>query len=93
MSVTPEQTATSSKTAVRYLGSAFTEDPRTLRRARELGLTGWAFFVAGLGSALGDVPADVVAAAVGFIAPEAVREAWDSARRIRPITEISPVGP
>jgi hypothetical protein len=86
--VTPEQTATSSKAAVRFLGSAFTEDPKTLRRARELGLTGWAFFVSSLGAALGDVPAEIVTAAAGFIAPEAVRDAWDSARRIRPIDAI-----
>jgi hypothetical protein len=79
----------SSKATVRFLGSAFTEDPRTLRRAREAGLTGWAFFVAGLGAALGDVPAEIVTAAVGFISPDAVREAWDSARRIRPIEEIA----
>jgi hypothetical protein len=87
--VTPEQTATSSKATLRFLGSAFTEDPRTLRRARELGLTGWAFFVAGLGAALGDVPPDVVTAAIGFISPDAVRDAWDTARRTRSIEEIA----
>ena len=89
MSVTPEQTASASKATLRFLGSAFTEDPKTLRRAREFGLTGWAFFVAGLGSALGDVPAEIVTAAVGFISPDAVREAWESARRIRPVDEIA----
>jgi hypothetical protein len=87
--VTPEQTAASSKASVRFLGSAFTECPKTLRRARELGLTGWAFFVAGLGSALGGVPADVVSSAIGFIAPEAVRDAWETARRVCPIDEIA----
>jgi helix-turn-helix protein len=89
MRVTPEQAAMSSKVTVRFLGTAFTEDPRTLRHARELGLTGWAFFVAGLGAALGDVPAEIVTASVGFISPDAVRDAWDSARRIRPIDEIA----
>jgi hypothetical protein len=86
--VTPEQSAASSKTAVRYLGSAFTECPKTLRRARELGLTGWAFFVAGLGAALGDVPPEVVTSSVGFIAPDAVRDAWETARAACPIDEI-----
>jgi hypothetical protein len=89
MRVTPEQAAMSSKATLRFLGSAFTEDPRTLRHARELGLTGWAFFVAGLGAALGEVPADIVTAAIGFISPDAVRDAWDSARRIRPIEDIA----
>ncbi len=88
MSVTPEQAATSSKSAVRFLGTAFTEDPRTLRRARESGLTGWAYFVSGLGAALGDVPSEIVTSAAGFIAPDAVRDAWNSARRIRSIEEI-----
>jgi hypothetical protein len=87
--VTPEQAAISSKATVRFLGTAFTEDPRTLRRARELGLTGWAFFVAGLGAALGDVPPEIVTASIGFISPDAVRDAWGSARRIRPIDEIA----
>ena len=89
MKVTPEQAAVTTKAAVKFLGTAFTEDPRTLRRAREFGLTGWAFFVAGLGAALGDVPADIVTSAIGFISPDAVRDAWDSARRIRAIDEIA----
>lgn len=87
--VTPEQTATSAKAAVRFLGQAFTECPKTLRRARELGLTGWAFFVAGLGAALGDVPVEMVSASIGFIAPEAVRDAWETARETCPISEIA----
>ena len=87
--VTPEQAAMSSKATVRFLGTAFTDDPRTLRKARELGLTGWAFFVAGLGAALGDVPAEIVTAAIGFISPDAVRDAWDAARKVRPIDEIA----
>ena len=58
--VTPEQTAASSKVAVRFLGRRSPSCPKTLRRARELGLTGWAFFVAGLGAALGDVPVEMV---------------------------------
>ena len=57
-----------SRRAVRFLGSAYAECPKTLRTARELGPTGWSFFVAGLGAALGDVHPDTVAAALGFIA-------------------------
>jgi len=87
--VTPEQTATATRLAVHELGGAFAECPKTLRRARQLGLTGWSFYVAGRGGALGDVRPDTVAAALGFIADEAVRDGWDTARRITPPSQIA----
>jgi hypothetical protein len=74
---------------VRFLGSAYAECPKTLRTARELGLTGWSFFVAGLGGALGDVHPDTVAAALGFIARDAVRDAWAAARQVQPVACIA----
>jgi hypothetical protein len=80
--VTPEQAAAAAKRAVLELGGAFSDDPKTMRRARQVGLTGWAFYVAGRGGALGDVRADTVTAALGFIAPEAVQDGWDAARRV-----------
>jgi helix-turn-helix protein len=80
--VTPEQAGAATRKAVGALGAAFLEDPRTLRRARELGLTGWACYVAGRGGALGDVRSDTVAAALGLIAPEAVRDAWAAAKAV-----------
>jgi hypothetical protein len=78
-----------SRRAVRFLGSAYAECPKTLRTARELGLTGWSFFVAGLGGALGDVHPDTVAAALGFIARDAVRDAWSAARQVQPVAGIA----
>lgn len=87
--MTPEQTAAAAKRAVMQLGGAFSNDPKTMRRARQVGLTGWAFYVAGRGGALGDVRADTVAAALGFIAPEAVQDGWDSARKVVPPAEIA----
>lgn len=80
--MTPEQAATAAKPGVLELGGAFNDDPRTLRRARVMGLSGWAFYVAGRGGALGDVRTDTVAAALGFIAPEAVVDGWEAARRV-----------
>lgn len=82
--MTPEQAAAEIKFAVLELGAAYTSDPVTMRRARQLGLTGWAFYIAGRGGALGEVRADTVAAAMGFVAPQAVRDGWDAARRIAP---------
>jgi hypothetical protein len=87
--VTPEQTAAAAKAAVMALGGAFSDDPKTMRRARQIGLTGWAFHVAGRGGALGDVRADTVAAALGFIAPEAVQDGWDAARKVAPPEAIA----
>jgi hypothetical protein len=87
--VTPEQAAAAGKRAILKLGGAFGHDPKTMRRARQLGLTGWAFYVAGRGGALGDVRPDTVAAALGFIAPEAVREGWEAARRVASPVEIA----
>lgn len=87
--MTPELTAAAAKNAVQELGGAFTECPKTLRRARELKLSGWAFYVAGRGGALGDVRSDTVAAAIGFIAPEAVSDGWEAARRAVPPAEVA----
>jgi hypothetical protein len=87
--VTPEQAAAAGKRAILKLGGAFGQDPRTMRKARQLGLTGWAFYVAGRGGALGDVRADTVAGVLGFIAPEAVRDGWEAARKIAPPPDIA----
>jgi hypothetical protein len=87
--VTPEQAAAAAKRAILKVGGAFGHDPRTMRKARQLGLTGWAFYVAGRGGALGDVRSDTVAAALGFIAPEAVRDGWEAARKVAAPMEIA----
>ena len=87
--MTPDLTAAAARAAVHELGGAFAEDPKTLRRARELGLTGWSFYVAGRGGALGEVRPDTVAAALGFIAPDAVRDGWDTARRVIPPSQVA----
>jgi hypothetical protein len=87
--VTPEQAAGAAKGAIHKLGDAFGTDPKTLRRARQLGLTGWPFYVAGRGGALGEVRSDTVAASMGFIAPEAVKDGWEAARKIAPPIEIA----
>jgi hypothetical protein len=82
LGVNPDQAGAATRKAVTALGSAFLECPRTLRRARELGLTGWAFYVAGRGGALGEVRPDTVASALGLISPEAVRDGWMAARGV-----------
>ncbi|SCL18888.1 hypothetical protein GA0070624_1633 [Micromonospora rhizosphaerae] len=84
--MTPEQVAAASKPLVLELGEAFSRCPGTLRRARLLGISGWAFYITGRAGALGDVRAETVAAALGFIAPDAVADGWDgAARTVRPV--------
>ncbi|MFI7575139.1 hypothetical protein [Micromonospora sp. NPDC049497] len=87
--MTPEQVAAASKPAVLELGDAFTRCPTTLRRARLLGISGWAFYVAGRAGALGDVRAETVAAVLGFLAPDAVADGWDAALRVVPPVEVA----
>ncbi|MEV0730808.1 hypothetical protein [Polymorphospora sp. NPDC050346] len=87
--MTPEQTAGAVRASVSEIGTAFSESPRTLRRARLLGLSGWAFHVAGRAGALGDVRAETVAAALGFIAPEAVADGWDGALRVAAPADVA----
>ncbi|TWH68341.1 SCO6745 family protein [Micromonospora olivasterospora] len=87
--MTPEQLAAASKPYVLELGDAFSRCPDTLRRARLLGIPGWAFYIAGRAGALGDVRAPTVAAALGFIAPDAVADGWDAAARVVPPVEVA----
>jgi hypothetical protein len=87
--VTPEQAAAAAKRVVLELGGAFGHDPKTMRKARQLGLTGWAFYVAGRAGALGDVRPDTAGAAMAFIASEAVKDGWEAARRIAPPPDIA----
>ncbi|MDP9797785.1 hypothetical protein J2S43_006297 [Catenuloplanes nepalensis] len=87
--MTPDQAAAAAKAHILRLGGAFAEDPLTLQRARRLGLSGWAYYVAARGGALGDVRADTVAAALGFIAPDAVSDGWDAAATVLPPSKIA----
>jgi hypothetical protein len=87
--MTPEQAAAAAKGALLQLGSAYTQCPNTLSGARVLGLTAWAFQVAGRAGVLGEASADTVAAALGFVAPDAIRDGWEAARRVAPPIDIA----
>jgi hypothetical protein len=85
--MTPELTAAASVASVAALDTAWSTDPRTLRRARLLELSGWAFYIAGRAGVLGDdVRPETVTAVLGLIAPDAVRAGWDAARKVGPTT-------
>ncbi|SCL49463.1 hypothetical protein GA0070617_1189 [Micromonospora yangpuensis] len=84
--MTPEQIATASRAVVLALGDAYNRDAGTLRRARLLGISVWAFRVTGWAGPLGDVSAGTVTAALGLVAPDAVAEGWETATRtVRPV--------
>jgi len=83
--VNPELAAAFAKRSVAQLDTAWSTAARTLRRARQLELSGWAFYVAGRAGVLGDdARAETVAAAIGVIAPDAVQAGWEAARKVGP---------
>ena len=87
--VTPEQAAANARPGLANLVGAFAESPQTLRRARLMGLSGWAYHVSARAGALGDVRPETVAAAIGFIAPEAVTDGWEAAAKTTPPVEVA----
>ncbi|GGJ92968.1 hypothetical protein GCM10010123_23550 [Pilimelia anulata] len=87
--MTPEHAAAISRSAIHYLGDAFTECPVTVRRARQRGLSGWSYHVASRGGVLGDVAAGTITAALGMLSPELVGDAWEYARRLLPPLEVA----
>ena len=87
--MTPEQAAATAKTGLATIVGAFAESPQTLRRARLLGLSGWAYHVSARAGALGDVRPETVAAALGFIAPEAVIDGWEATAKTSAPMEVA----
>jgi hypothetical protein len=87
--VTPAQAAAAAKPALAALVGAFAESPQTLRRARLLGLSGWAYHVSARAGALGEVGPETVAAAIGFIAPDAVTDGWEAAAKTTDPLEVA----
>jgi hypothetical protein len=71
-------------TAVGTISSHFMLDGNTYKRGAELGFQGLDFYVTGRGGVLGDVDADVVAAAFTFFEPGHIRTLWDQGRSVMP---------
>jgi hypothetical protein len=66
--------------AVSSVASHFMLDPATYASGADLGFAGMDLYFAGRGGVLGDVDADVVAAAFCFFEPGLVRTMWDQGR-------------
>jgi hypothetical protein len=77
-------TATATATAVSAVGSHFMLDGGTYAKGAGLGFSGLDFYAAGRGGVLGEVDADVVAAAFAFFEPAYVRAQWDQGRSVMP---------
>jgi hypothetical protein len=78
--MTARDTAVIVKDAVSSLGGAFMLAPEAREAAKEAGLRGWEMYFVGRAGVLGEVDADVVAAALAFFPLELVRSRWASAR-------------
>jgi hypothetical protein len=76
--------ATATASAVSAVGSHFMLDGGTYAKGAGLGFSGLDFYAAGRGGVLGEVDADVVAAAFAFFEPAYVRMQWDQGRSVMP---------
>lgn len=87
--MTPEDTAAACAAAVSGLASHFMLDAATYAAGAEAGFAGIDFYAAGRGGALGDVDADVVAAAFAFFEPATVRAHWEQGLSVMPAREAA----
>lgn len=77
-----EDAVARTKHTISRWGGAFMLDPATAERGAELGLAGFPFYYLGRCGVLGDVDADVVAAAMVFFPPGYVRKSWEKGRAV-----------
>ncbi|MGK5556542.1 SCO6745 family protein [Actinomadura kijaniata] len=70
------------KEPIYKLGGGFMISREAKAFSAETGLSGWAPYFRGRCGVLGEVDADVVAAAVGFFPPRVVRDHWEAARSL-----------
>lgn len=78
------EAATTTAPAVSTVASHFMLDGSTYAHGASLGFSGLDFYICGRAGVLGDVPADVVTAALAFFAPDHVRAQWDAGRSVMP---------
>ncbi|HEY8544896.1 MAG TPA: hypothetical protein VIL36_07605 [Acidimicrobiales bacterium] len=84
-----EEIATAAAKAVGGLSEGFMSDPATYAHGAEQGYKGIDFYFVGRAGVLGDVDADVVAAALVFFNPDVVHKAWASSAAVLPRLEAA----
>lgn len=82
--MTPQQAAHDIAGFVLSAPARFMTAPETFARGAELGYEGMDFYIAGRGGALGDVPAEVVSAALYYFATDTIRTIWDRSAPVLP---------
>jgi hypothetical protein len=80
-------TAAAAKPVVTGLGGAFMISSQAKAAGKDGGYRGWQLYVAGRAGVLGEVSAEVVTAALGFLHPDRVREAWEGGLAVAPLSE------
>lgn len=89
--MTGDEVAEATATTVSGLAAGFMLDPATYAAGNERGFAGLDFYFAGRGGVLGEVDADVVAAAMVFFHPTHVRTQWDGCAGVMAREEASAV--
>ena len=85
MTMTAADAAAGVAAPIASVGGRFMMWIPALKKGTALGFPkGWYFYAAGRGGVLGDVDADVVAAAFVYFPADVVRERWDTARTVMP---------
>lgn len=88
--MTPQEAAAACAGPVAATGGRFMMWIPALKKGTALGFPkGWFFYVAGRGGVLGDVSADVVAAAFVYFRLDWLREQWETAREVMPPAEAA----
>jgi hypothetical protein len=81
---TPQQAAHDLAGVVLAAPSGFMFATETFAHGADLGFEAFDFYVAGRGGPLGDVPADVVSAALWVFEPDTLRPMWDRSGTVMP---------
>jgi hypothetical protein len=81
--------ATATAGAVSAVGSHFMLDGDTYKRGAELGFQGLDFYARGRGGVLGEVDADVVAAAFAFFETGQLRTQWEQGASVLPAADAA----
>lgn len=82
-----QETATAARDTVVEFGGAFMTSAEAKAAGKEHGYRGWQLYMAGRAGVLGDVPVEVVEAAIGFFDPGLVRFGWEGGRAVAPLPE------
>jgi hypothetical protein len=80
-----QETAAAARDIVVDFGGAFMTSPEAKAAGKEHGYRGWQLYMTGRAGVLGDVPVEVVEAAVGFFDPGLVRFGWEGGRAVAPL--------